>query len=227
MRVIAIIPAWNEGNVLFRTVSDINYSGPWDVLIVDDGSTDHIANSCRIWLDAHLIRLASHHGVGAAIRTGLWYAKHEHYDIAVIVNAKGKTPAYCIPRLVRAIEEGADIAQGSRYLGHGINTPWHRRFGHWLHSRPFSLRAGCRITDSTCGFRAISLSMLQDSGFKLDQPWLDGYSLEPYLLLKAIQLGYEVREVPVDIIYPKTGKKSSMKLKDWWTISRPLWRRFK
>ena len=228
MRVLVVIPAWNEGDSLFRTITDVENSGPWDVLVIDDGSAyDWTASvdDCRRWPSSKILRM-HHFGVGAAIRTGIKYAMLHNYDIVVFVNAKGKTPARCIPSLVAMIEAGYDLAQGSRYRGNGVNTPWHRRVGHWLHSRLFSLVTGRRITDSTSGFRAVRVSMLRDPRFVcLDQEWLNGYALEPYLMRKAIEFGYAVREVPVDIVYPKTGKYTSMRIRDWWTICKPLWRK--
>ena len=66
--------------------------------------------------------------------------------------------------------------------------------------------------------------MLQDPRIDWRQAWLDKYELEPYLLLKAIRLGYRHREVPVTKIYP-TGGVSYTKMRpwiDWWSILRPV-----
>lgn len=81
-----------------------------------------------------------------------------------------------------------------------------------------------RLTDTTNGFRALRLSVLEDRRINLDQDWLDQYELEPYLLFKTIQLGYRAVEVPVTKVYPPRGNAyTKMRpLFDWWSILRPI-----
>jgi dolichol-phosphate mannosyltransferase len=66
-----------------------------------------------------------------------------------------------------------------------------------VHPLLFSVVARRRVTESTNGFRALRTSLLKDPRIALDQSWLDEYELEPYLLFKAIRLGYGFAEVPV------------------------------
>ena len=65
---------------------------------------------------------------------------------------------------------------------------------------------------------------MKDERIALDQPWLDKYELEPYLFLKAIRLGYKVKEVPVSKVYPpkELGYTKMKPLVGWWSILRPL-----
>jgi dolichol-phosphate mannosyltransferase len=83
---------------------------------------------------------------------------------------------------------------------------------------------GKRLTESTNGFRAIRLSVLDDPRIRLDQRWLDGYGLEVYLLWKAIQLGYRHREVPCTKVYPPraAGYTKMRPITGWWNILRPI-----
>lgn len=80
------------------------------------------------------------------------------------------------------------------------------------------------MTDTTNGFRAVRMSMLDDARINLNQQWLDHYELEPYLLYKAIMLGYKVIEVPVTKIYPprSEGYTKMKAITGWWSILRPL-----
>ena len=81
-----------------------------------------------------------------------------------------------------------------------------------------------KITDSTNGFRAIRLSILEDKKIDINQSWLDHYELEPYLLFKAIKLGYKHKEVPVTKIYPprKLGYTKMRPITGWWSILKPI-----
>jgi dolichol-phosphate mannosyltransferase len=84
--------------------------------------------------------------------------------------------------------------------------------------------SGRRVTESTNGFRAIHRRVLEDERLNLDQPWLDGYELEPYLYIKTIRLGFRTTEVPVTKIYPPKhlGQTKMRPVLDWWSILRPL-----
>ena len=79
------------------------------------------------------------------------------------------------------------------------------------------------MTDSTNGFRAFRTTLLDDQRLDLQQQWLDGYELEPYLLYKAIRCGYRVREAPVTKRYDLSRGYTKMRpFIDWWSILRPV-----
>ena len=103
--------------------------------------------------------------------------------------------------------------------------PLYRRISTQIvHPLLFSLAVRRRLTDTTNGFRALRLSVLDDPRLELRQPWLDQYELEPYLLFKMIRLGYAVREVPVTKIYPpaELGYTKMKPITGWWSILRPI-----
>ncbi len=103
--------------------------------------------------------------------------------------------------------------------------PFYRRIAtQFVHPFLFSLFTGRRITDSTNGFRAVRITLLDDKRINLYQDWLNEYELEPYLFFKALRLGYKVKEVPVSKIYPpKIEGYTKMKpFSGWWSIMRPV-----
>ena len=133
-----------------------------------------------------------------------------------------------IPALVSPILSGeADFVQGSRYLRGGSfgNMPAYRVVGtRVIHPLIASMAARKRITESTNGFRAFRTALLRDPRIDWRQTWLDRYELEPYLLVKAIRLGYRHMEVPVTKIYPphQIGYTKMRPVIDWWSIIRPV-----
>ena len=226
-RIIAIPVAFNEahaiGNVLdrFKDVQGV------DVAVLDDGSTDHTPTIVES-RGVTLLRQPQRGGIGAGIRTAYNWSRRQGYDICVILSGNDKDRPGEISKLVDPIVRGnADLVQGSRYLagGHYQNMPVYRQgASRLIHPWLFALVARQYVTDTTNGFRALRLSLLDDPRLNLDQSWLDQYELEPYLLLQAIRYGYVVCEVPVTKIYPPAGRPyTKMRpVLDWWSILRPI-----
>ena len=102
--------------------------------------------------------------------------------------------------------------------------PAYRKVATRLHPLLFSLVARRRVTESTNGFRAVHRRVLVDPRLDLSQTWLDEYELEPYLYLRAIQMGYRTAEVAVTKVYPPRhlGQTKMKPITGWWSILRPL-----
>jgi len=198
-----------------------------EVLIVDDGSTDGSQQVARS-AGATVIELGRTLGVGAAIRTGYRYAIDNGYDVTVVMAGNNKDSPEEIPLLLAPIADGqADLVQGSRWLSESSDygeMPLYRKLATRLHPFLFRLISSADLTDTTNGFRAARTSMLRDPRLALDQPWLDEYELEVYLLYKAAKLGYGVTEVGVTKRYPpkELGQTKMKPIFGWWSILRPL-----
>jgi len=226
-KILAMAPAYNEdqkiGKVVARTPRDVVDC----VLVVDDGSTDATADVARAG-GAEVLSIGFVAGVGYALRAGLRKARDEGYDVAVIMAGNNKDDPSEIFRLLDPIVEGGcDLVMGSRYLaggGYGGDMPLYRKFATRLHPWLMSRFVGKRLTETTNGFRAVRLSALLDPRIDLDQPWLDGYALEVYMLYKMIQLGYKHAEVPCTKIYPprKIGQTKMKPVVGWWDILSPV-----
>jgi len=225
-RVLVATFAYNEGEKIRRTLARHPRTRTYDLLVVDDGSTD----GALAHVDPGIIvlRNATNIGVGASMKRVFQYALDHGYDVLVTQAGNDKDDALEIPALLYPIVTGAaDFVQGSRHLGGGKfgNMPLYRVFGtRVVHPLVFSLAARKRVTESTNGFRAFRTALLRDPRINWRQGWLDRYELEPYLLLKAIRLGYRHCEVPVTKIYPRheLGYTKMRPFVDWWSILRPV-----
>lgn len=226
-RTILLIPAYNENVKLAAALERILPGTVDETLVIDDGSTDDTAHAARRH-GVTVISLGRVCGVGAALREGLEYARRRAFDIAVIMAGNNKDEPREIPRLLEPIfRDEADFVVGSRYLEGGRSggdMPRYRKFATRLHPWLVSLLTRRRITESTNGFRALRLSLLDDPRINLDQAWLDGYGLEVYLLLKVLRLGYRHVEVPCTKLYPprRLGITKVKPLVGWWDMIRPL-----
>jgi dolichol-phosphate mannosyltransferase len=226
MRVLAATFAYNEGEKITRTLARHPENRTYDLLVVDDGSTDGALD--QVSDKIMVLRNETNRGIGASMKQVFEFVLDRGYDVVVIQAGNDKDDPLEIPALLAPIAAGtADFVQGSRYLrGGGFgNMPRYRVLGtRVVHPLVFSLAARKRVTDSTNGFRALRTSILRDPRVDWRQAWLDRYELEPYLMMKAIRLGYRHTEVPVTKIYPRheLGYTKMRPFVDWWSILRPI-----
>ncbi len=228
-KIAAVVPAFNEeqkiGTVV-RRILEADVGVDWTI-VVDDASTDDTANIAAK-RGAHLIQMPTRGGVGKAIGTGYREGIRLGADVLVTVAGNNKDEPKEIPHLLDPIcDDGCDFVMGSRYLPGGTaggDMPGYRRWATMMHPWLLSRLVGKRLTESTNGFRAVTRHLLDDPGIKLDQPWLDNYGMEVYLLYKAIKLGFSHTEVSCTKIYPprETGNTKMMPVIGWWNILRPI-----
>ena len=226
-RIILIAPACDEaakiGQVVERAPRDIIDT----VLVVDDGSTDETAEVARK-AGAEVKSLGRMYGVGFAIREGFRYAQENGFDIVTVIAGNNKDNPEEITRLLDPIcDDDYDFVMGSRYLeggGYGGDMPFYRKIATRLHPFLVGLFTGRRITESTNGYRAMKVSVLDDERIDLGQTWLEQYELEVYLLMKVLRLGLRCTEAPVTKIYPprKIGNTKMRPIVDWWKMLRPI-----
>ncbi len=225
-RTIVIASCYNESDKLKAMMTRYPADHDYDILVVDDGSTDGSGEIARQG-GAIVARHEDNRGVGAALKTAFTYALENEYEIMVIMAGNNKDEPLEIPRLVEPIKNGeADFVQGSRFTRSGQygNMPLYRVLATRFHALLFSLFARKWLTESTNGFRAIHRRVLEDPRIDWRQDWLDKYELEPYILFKTIKLGYRHLEAPCTKIYPprELGQTKMRAFSGWWSILRPI-----
>lgn len=225
MKIIAILPAYNEANRIGKILTRFTPPVVDDIFLVDDGSTDGTGKIAASF-GAKVVTHAQKMGVGEGIKDGIKYALENDYDLVVIMAANGKDDPQEIPQLIKPIlDDECDYVQGSRFLKNGkhINTPLSRVVAIKAYSLIWSIVMGEKITDITNGFRAYKTSIFQNKEINIWQEWLGTYELEYYLHYKVIKCDYRVKEVPVSKIYPASGKYTKIRaFLDWWRIIKPF-----
>ena len=188
LRKLAIVPAYNERDMVGRVVRDIRREAPgFDVVVIDDGSTDDTAAEAERE-GAAVIRHPFNLGIGGAMQSGYKYALRHGYDVAVQVDGDGQHKPAHIPDLLAALHTGqqADMVCGSRFRGDpGYKVPWGRRLGNLIFSVVLTAITRQRITDPTSGFRMTNRRGIEL--FARDYPH-DYPEVEAILMLHAHRL---------------------------------------
>jgi len=204
--VVAIVPAFNEAEVIGRVVDEIRSVDPRiEVVVVDDASSDDTAGVARAH-GATVLRLPFNVGIGGAVQTGFRYALEQGYDLAVRLDGDGQHDAGEIPRLLEPVERGeADLVIGSRFVeaNGSYRPPFARRLGIRVFARLVSLLGGQRVTDTTSGF--VALDRIGIELFARDYPH-DYPEVEATLV--ALRSGLRLAQVQVEMRVRESGVSS-------------------
>jgi len=194
MKVIAVVPAYNEEESIGKVIRDLRGFAPdVDILVVSDGSTDKTVEICKKNPDCFLIDMPFNAGLASTVQTGLIYAAVHEYDFALQFDGDGQHRAESIKYLLKKSQEGYDIVIGSRF---------------YSKKRPLTLRtlgsifigaairlttSGLKLTDPTSGLRLYNRQLLHEFARNIN------YEPEPDTLAYLARCGVRICEVQVNM----------------------------
>lgn len=205
-RFSIVIPGYNEQKRLPRTLLETlewcaGRKGvqPFELLVVDDGSEDDTLALARLFsrqVDNVRFLACPHRGKGEAVRMGMLNAEGGY---VMFMDADGATPLSEIPKLIGAMEDGADIAIGSRVVQHPCETRVVTNLRRKISGRVFSglvnLLLIPGIADSQCGFKMFRREVIHDL---FSRQRIPGFAFDVELLFLARRFGFRIDEVPVN-----------------------------
>ncbi|HTW31785.1 MAG TPA: dolichyl-phosphate beta-glucosyltransferase [Candidatus Sulfotelmatobacter sp.] len=198
-----IIPAYNEsariGATLEKVLAYVR-AQRWDaeVIVVNDGSRDDTAKIVAAFAEKdpalHLLENPGNRGKGYSVRNGMLHARGQ---ILLFSDADLSSPIEEAPKLFEAIDRGADVAIGSRWLRAETQTqrqPLHRQVMGRVFNLLLRMTLGLQFRDTQCGFKAFKRQAAL-AIFPLQK--IERWGFDPEILFLARKLGYTVQEVPV------------------------------
>jgi glycosyltransferase involved in cell wall biosynthesis len=193
---LVVVPAYNEGDTIVSVIDALARHAPgWDVLVVDDGSTDATSGLARA-SGARVLRMPFNLGIGGAVQAGFAYALENGYERMAQVDGDGQHDAVQLSSLSDAMDADPrlDMVCGSRFLSADRHypAPISRRTGIHLFAFLLSRIVGQRVSDPTSGFRLYNRRAIKL--FANDYPH-DYPEVEAVLMLHHHHL--RMREVPV------------------------------
>ncbi|HEY0566362.1 MAG TPA: dolichyl-phosphate beta-glucosyltransferase [Terriglobales bacterium] len=207
-----VIPAYNESQRLAPTLDKVLAhvaERGWnaEILVVNDGSKDNTADIIRDYAARYpivrLIENPGNRGKGYAVRNGMLHASG---DILLMTDADLSSPITEASKLFAAIENGADIAIGSRWINPSLQTvrqPWYRQLGGRVFNLVIRIILGLRQKDTQCGFKAFTRAAAQTL-FPLQQ--IDRWGFDPELLFIAKKFQMKIAEIGVEWAHDDRSK---------------------
>jgi len=210
-KFLVIMPTYNEGNTIQQVLEEVQSKAPGaEILVVDDNSPDGTAAKVKqvpnFGKKIHLLERPGKAGLGSAYKEGFQWAMKRGYDAVVEMDADLSHDPADVSKLLQALNDGADLAVGSRYL-HGVrvlNWPqsrlWVSSFGGWY----ARMLTGLPMTDPTSGFKAIRRRVLERLDWEKFTAQGYGFQIEIHFL--AWQGGFRMVEVPIVFTERREGQ---------------------
>lgn len=199
MKVLLIVPAYNEALNIEKTIKDIVDNTEYDYLIINDCSKDNTKEICEK-NQFNVLSLPINYGLTSGIQVGMKYAMKEGYDIAIQFDGDGQHQAKYVKELVKEIEEGnCDVAIGSRFVSQKKPVSL-RMFGSIIIGGCIKLTTGKKIKDVSSGMRAYNRQAIEELA---KNPSL---TPEPDTLVYMIKKGMKVKEVQVEMSEREFGE---------------------
>lgn len=209
---LVIIPAYNEAENIKKVINDIEkLQLELDVLVINDGSND---NTREVVIEAggYVISHPFNLGYGSALQTGFKYASKNNYKYVIQFDADGQHYPINLITIKEEISKGeVDIISGSRFLGNTTQKlGFLKLFVIGLLRLIIKVTTGTKISDPTCGLKALSKSTYEYysimGNYPPDYPDAD-------VLIQMIRLGYSIKEVPINVLEREHGESMHSGLK--------------
>ena len=192
MKVLIIVPAYNEGLNIEKKIKDLKENTNYDYIIINDCSKDNTEEICKK-NNFNILSLPINYGLTSGIQVGMKYAYEKQYDIAIQFDGDGQHQAKYLKELVKEIEEGnCNIAIGSRFVTK--KKPKNlRMLGSNLISIAIKLVTWKKIKDPTSGMRAYDKNAIKK--------FVENATLtpEPDTLVYLLKKGMKIKEVQVEM----------------------------
>ena len=231
MRTLVVLPTYDEAENIAEVLRRLKAAVPAaDVLVVDDSSPDgtaEVAKAAGTELGGVDIMIrAEKAGLGSAYRAGFAEGLRRGYDILVEMDSDLSHDPAALPSLLRAVEAGADLAIGSRYIPGGSIPHWsfrRRALSRWG-NRYAGMALGLPVHDATSGYRAY----LADTVAGLDLPTVraDGYGFQIEMAYRVARRGGRITELPIEFVDRERGESKmssriiveALLLVTWWGV---------
>jgi len=213
MKILVIIPAYNEARMLGKVLKSLMaYFSKDDILVIDDGSRDNSSLIAEKY-GVRLIRHKKNYGKGVALKDGIEFALREKYDAVITLDGDGQHSPKEIPKFLLNFKKGYDLVIGSR-RDEMRKMPIDRYLSNRISTLILSLISGRKLFDSQCGYRLIATCLLRKIRIKKRR-----FDAESEILYKLLRKGAKVKHVSIEALYGE-GDSKIKRLRDTYNFLR-------
>ena len=231
MRSLVVLPTYNEAANIAEVFHRLRLACPEArVLVVDDASPDGTADVVEAlgeeFAGIELLRRSGKSGLGSAYRDGFRRGLEQGFDILVAMDSDLSHDPGVLPQLLEAIEQGVDLAIGSRYVPGGSipDWSWHRRLLSKWGNRYVGVALEMGVADATSGYRAFRATTIAKIDFH--EIRADGYGFQIEMAYRILGVCGTVRELPISFVDRVRGKSKmsprivaeALVLVTWWGV---------
>jgi dolichol-phosphate mannosyltransferase len=243
LRPLVVIPTYQEAENIATVITRARTALPAaSVLVVDDGSPDGTADLAEAVGaevgQVEVLRRPAKAGLGSAYRAGFAHGLAQGFDVLIEMDADLSHDPADLPRLVGAVQDGASLAVGSRYVPGGATPNWprHRLWLSRWGNRYVGVILDLGVRDATAGFRAYRAKTLEAIDYQ--STGADGYAFQVEMAYRVRAVGGAITELPITFSDRERGTSKmsgrivaeAMLLVTWWGIRdrvlrrKPRWR---
>jgi dolichol-phosphate mannosyltransferase len=228
VRALLVLPTYEEAGNIASILAAIRSAEPEiDVLVVDDGSPDRTADLAQGQAsklgNINVLRRPGKLGLGTAYRDGFKWGLERGYEVLIEMDADFSHDPKDLPRLLAALESGADLAIGSRYVAGGSIPAWrwHRRALSKFGNAYARFALGIDVHDMTSGFRAYRAEVV--SKVALGEIRTDGYGFQIEMARQVTLRGGQIVEIPIRFSERSSGQSKMSRdivVEALWSVTR-------
>ena len=238
LRPLVVIPTYQEAENIATVLSRVRTALPAaSILVVDDGSPDGTADLADAVAtevgQVEVLRRPGKAGLGSAYRAGFAHGIERGFEVLIEMDADLSHDPADLPRLVAAVDDGASLAIGSRYVPGGATPNWpkHRLLLSRWGNRYVGVILGLGVRDATAGFRAYRAPMLEAIDYGSTSA--DGYAFQVEMAYRVRTVDGAITELPITFSDRERGTSKmsgrivveAMLLVTWWGIRDRVLRR--
>jgi glycosyltransferase involved in cell wall biosynthesis len=220
--ILVILPAFNEATVIGKVLSDVQMEGYPNICLIDDGSTDNTSVIAQKY-GVNILKHPINRGVGAAIQTGIAFAKKEAYQYILLMDSDGQHLSEDIESLIKKMDEtGADIVIGNRFIFSDNIIPKDRIVYNKIANMFTNLFCKNKYNDTQSGFR-----LLNRKSIELLELRSKGFDFCSEMLIVSERINLRIEQTPIRVLYTEYSMNKGQNLRVGIRTARSiLWQMF-
>ncbi|MDF1695714.1 MAG: glycosyltransferase family 2 protein [Saprospiraceae bacterium] len=215
--ILIILPAYNEAQVIEKVLLDIQREGYSNICVIDDGSSDNTSEIVQKF-DINLLTHPINRGAGAAVQTGITFARNNDFQYAILIDSDGQHLPADIENLFNKMQEtNADIVIGNRFYNTENDVPRKRITYNKIANAFTNFFCKKNYADTQSGFRLLNRRAIEKINLKNDD---FGFCSE--MIISSEKLNLHIEDTPIRVLYTEYSMNKGQNLREGVRTARSI-----